>query len=564
MTAFELLTERDEELIKDYIRTFAPTADRYDRRICYSDLETILREWNTQKSKDLVTLFGGKSLILKRFFTYTMTKECLAKEFDRLYEDNYLPLFKMRNILSQTTSTSEMIDFHYELLNRTTLIENAYLGESFVYEFLDGTSFKINKGMKPLKILHRILEKKAPEALVPSKYEKESDFEKFRNWHSQIFNQSHYDGELCLSIHPLDYLTMSDNDNGWESCMTWSRYNPGDYRAGTVECMNSPYIIIAYLHNPAHPMLGSNPKKWYCNDLPSNWEWNSKRWRELFLVQDGIISEIKGYPYQDETLTNTVLMWIKQLAKENLGWTYNDEELNYMDGFTTSDKHHYSLYMEPTYYMYNDFGTMPRHRMRINEQKLLTDAKSRKDGFECEESVNAPYINIPYGGSMTCMCCGTYIDGREDYSNIVLCEDCEDLQRCSCCGAILGGEEYWLANIEGPVCESCFDEGIRDDLTNEYYADEAGMYCIALAATDNNEDFYVCPLAQEITVYEPRWNEAYKRIFDGEPIEKYIGYGCYRYYITPEMIKNIEAALDAFGIDVDDYYSWLDSFRFRI
>jgi hypothetical protein len=45
--------------------------------------------------------------------------------------------------------------------------------------------------------------------------------------------------------------------------------------------MNSPYIIIAYLHNPNHTFK-----------IEDDWEWNSKRWRELFIVQKGIINEI--------------------------------------------------------------------------------------------------------------------------------------------------------------------------------------------------------------------------------------------------------------------------------
>ena len=38
---------------------------------------------------------------------------------------------------------------------------------------------------------------------------------------------------------------MSDNNSGWESCMSWR--NNGCYRRGTVEMMNSPYVIVAYL-----------------------------------------------------------------------------------------------------------------------------------------------------------------------------------------------------------------------------------------------------------------------------------------------------------------------------
>ena len=125
------------------------------------------------------------------------------------------------------------------------------------------------------------------------------------------------DGELCLSIHPMDYMTMSDNDNNWQSCMNWM--NNGDYRLGTVECMNSPYVLVAYLHNPNHSMsIGP-------------YEWNSKHWRELFIIHPEMISEVKGYCFQDENLTNTILMWIKELAHNNLDWDYDNDEINVTD-----------------------------------------------------------------------------------------------------------------------------------------------------------------------------------------------------------------------------------------
>ena len=75
-------------------------------------------------------------------------------------------------------------------------------------------------------------------------------------------------------------MTMSDNANNWSSCMRWTDrsggVDHGDYCAGTLECMNSPYIIIAYLHNPKHSFELS---LYDCND----WQWNSKQWRELFI-----------------------------------------------------------------------------------------------------------------------------------------------------------------------------------------------------------------------------------------------------------------------------------------
>ena len=61
-------------------------------------------------------------------------------------------------------------------------------------------------------------------------------FEDFRIAQSLVTNQANLKGYITLSIHPLDYMTMSDNNCGWDSCMSWQE--EGCYRQGTVEMMN--------------------------------------------------------------------------------------------------------------------------------------------------------------------------------------------------------------------------------------------------------------------------------------------------------------------------------------
>ena len=85
----------------------------------------------------------------------------------------------------------------------------------------------------------------------------EAIFEQMRIKHSQILNKKRLKGTLCLSIHPLDYITISDNNCDWDSCMTWTGDDcPGEYRLGTLEMMNSPSVVVAYLDSkePYHPL----------------------------------------------------------------------------------------------------------------------------------------------------------------------------------------------------------------------------------------------------------------------------------------------------------------------
>ena len=80
-------------------------------------------------------------------------------------------------------------------------------------------------------------------------------FEEFRNKVSNITTSSNIKSNLVLSIHPIDYMTMSDNNCGWSSCMSWK--NNGMYSDGTIEMMNSNMIIVAYLESD-NPFIVNN------------------------------------------------------------------------------------------------------------------------------------------------------------------------------------------------------------------------------------------------------------------------------------------------------------------
>lgn len=543
MSAFDLLTENDKDLIKQYIDWYGG-----DFSSPIAPLERVLREWNERKSENLETLFGGESLILSRPYTYTMSKEGLYREYDRLYSSNSGPLQTFRKfIIGIPLSNPEMEqyrEFLESLTTRDTLIESAYVGPSFIMKFGDGELWKIPRGIKLMKIFHKLCEKFSPIMLLPRDLGymvAPSYYDEFREWHSRLFNQAYMDGELCISIHPLDFMTMSDNDNGWDSCMTWARSSPGDYRAGTLECLNSPYIIIAYLHNPKHKMK-----------LGGSWEWNSKRWRELFIVHEGVISEIKGYPYQDENLTNAVLMWIKELASKNLQWEYDDKETNIKDVIDVDNENELLIDFEPTYFMYNDFGTLEKHRARLNMEKLFQRAEeihqrgyyTRYGSWEWNCSVykdrnNEKWqytLSVPYGGTATCMCCGGWLDDEEERSSFVVCDDCYPSTHCSCCGDRLEpGEIYWVDDC--PLCEGCYDNNTAEDsLTGESHMADGCQFTNVYWKI--GEDEYGRPVYYDdyISVYELEDSDAYFDIFKNEPRREKRDWFYYDYVTLDDVI----------------------------
>ncbi len=538
MYPYEKLTEQDKKLIEDYINWFGPNDASNMDWTYWAGLPAILSTWDTNK-QTLFELFG-EELILKRFFSYKQSEDGLIRDFNLHMLDSEFQNFNfwyMRNIRNNANAVFEVErnTANYWWLSKFSEIEdsfsaaslasNSYKGENVKLIFSDGSIFKICQGMKPMKIIHKLFEKFG-------KPEDMTIYENLRLWHSRLLNQKTVDGELCLSIHPLDYMTMSDNDSNWSSCMRWTskcgnESDPGDYRAGTIDCLNSPYIVVAYLHNPNRPFKLDDEE----------WEWNNKRWRELFIVNEGSITEIKGYPYQDENLTNACLMWIKELANKNFGWTYEDEEVNMREPLPIEDNKelHFDFIKSP--YMYKDIGTLNKHAGRINKKVLIEKFRSPfNHSYDFNDKMI--FIDIPYGGSPTCMCCGQPIE-EENREKAVMCGRCDSITTCGCCGAPIycDDDTYWVEDSDLPMCYNCWcEETTMDELTEESHMTE-NMTELWLLKGYNEDQEPIFYRGKTLWVFEPHYNYEYQRLFTERP-KVYDGRQGYREYVDSTMVAD--------------------------
>ena len=562
LTPYECLTEKDKELIELYINWFGPSNPSNMDWSLWAGTEKVLTHWNLAKNEALFKMFG-EELILRRPYTYKYNISGLSREIAVAME---APAFKdfsnwwswkvkhNANAKFEIISDYEQVGLYYSkfyniesAFSADYLANNSYDGKDFKVKFEDGSIFKVTTGMKPMKILHKFIEKYGEP-------EDEEMFEHFRIWHSQLLNQKAVDGELCLSIHPLDFMTMSDNANKWSSCMRWTdKYgnpgDPGDYRAGTVDCMNSPYIVIAYLHNPKHPFTLDN--------FNEEWSWNSKRWRELFIVNEGSITEVKGYPYQDENLTNACLMWLKELANKNLGWIYEDEEVDMNKPIDMGDgKIMYIDYLKSAY-MYKDIGGLKQHVGRMNK-KVLIDKFQRTYMYSRGDN-NSIFIDIPYGGEPSCMCCGKIRDEYDKGDKSVMCPRCDSITTCCCCGDPIYCDDdcYWVEDNDEPMCYNCWSEETSiDDLSEETHMTSNMEEIWLLLGYDKNEE----PIwyhGKSLFIYEPYNNWYYQKLFNHMPEVYRSSYYGSRHYVTLDMIieGKYHQVMNAFeNPDEDDLY----------
>lgn len=484
---FELLSDEEKHMMEEYIDWYACDEPRK------ASLQTLLRIWDENKSMYLYKLLGNQLI-------YTTSVQ-IRKTTDELYDaleqncvgwhcpgEKFCDSFNMwiEKNFPATYSEWHNIDFVKDdsssnayihaclksLLENDTLIDNVYSYPTISIQ-LEGMDkpFVINKGCKASKVLGQL-----------AKMFDIKNFEPFRLAHSQVLNEKCFVGKLCLSIHPFDYITMSDNANRWSSCMNW--LDNGEYRRGTVEMMNSAVIVEAYLPD-SHEKF--NPS----GDIV----WNSKKWRELFVVTPQFLGGIKGYPYWNQDLEREVLYILKTLAQQNLGWNYNNDPIEGGPGETFTvpefDNKRYSVDLRTGEAMYNDFYGQ-HHQFYVN--------------------YNAPAdIYINYSGPSECMCCGSINTsfGREDD---LICDYCDHSARCCCCG-YREDPIYMFCVNDSWYCESCYNENFT-----KCPICEEDIYC------ESMYDVYVADIANKVVFphfYRTICEDCFEKLKSKKLIKRY-------------------------------------------
>lgn len=430
-----------------------------------ADLKYILRFWDRAKSDYLSKLFKDQ-LIISTPISYSESLSDIMDHLDEfVYRDSrccrFIEHFKMHFQTMGWTSWQSSTWRCYQ--NIDDLVSYKPLAENRISYDMEINDWKFTKGTKTIKIIAKIA-KSLKIGLEPDE-NGISDLEYFRRRHSLALNTKKLFGNLCLSIHPLDYMTMSDNSNGWSSCMSWEE--AGEYRMGTVEMMNSPCVVVAYLasEDETLPIAGYN--------------WNSKKWRSLFIVDPNFIANVKAYPYQNDNLTKEVMKklakladWLPQEPTKYSVYNESDEVSRINDKLV-------KLYFS-TNKMYNDFVSTTSFLL-INPE------------YSESELIDTDYN---YSGESECMACGSTNVSRED---TLLCEVCDPSSCCMYCGEYTSEDELITLGNGTEVCNYCYNEETAEDaITGEHYLydnlttvylyddnNEITNECIYLYSTDN-------------------------------------------------------------------------------
>lgn len=492
MNLLEHLPTEDKQNISTYIQMFAGEGN-FDPTGQIAETDYLLRIWAEAK-EPLFELFGNKFILSKeiemvkprpelkeemramrkKYTDFINAVEQILKDYSPWYleiEPRRCDKFEELGGDEKYIRTRHRAHWAIQyLIDNDTLVDNSYGYETTEVPLPDGKVYKIQQGCRPMKALSKITEAYGIEG-----------FEEFRLAHSLVLNQKKIKGTLHLSIHPLDYLTMSDNDSNWESCMNW--HDAGQYRAGTVEMMNSKSVVVAYISNDSKPFKPTR-----------TFEWNNKKWRQLFVVDSDFIASVKAYPYESPELTTEVINELLALK----GWegaeiapfhsgkdmTYNG--INVKITMTTGS-------------MYNDFGTT---------NHFFVMDPSLRDGTY--------FTEYCYSGFSECMWCGEHNNHYDDDEALVCCHNCLPVGRCSECGELYYSDWGYCSDI----CDCCedYEEEFYDEVWKNYgyQSNEIPLYLTKNVNPDLPFWQHLSISINDCSEYErEQWPERWDELFVG-------------------------------------------------
>ena len=309
-----------------------------------------------------------------------------------------------------------------------------------------------------------------------------------QNKGSSIIQENCVHGTLCFSVHPLDYLSVSENPYHWRSCHALD----GDYRMGNLGYMMDRSTIICYLRGADGIKL---------ERFPDNVLWNGKKWRCLMHFAADPYNAIfagRQYPFTAPKALEIIQPKLLQSLGMNLRhWTnwYNDcyQSHIFTDG-SLMDLNAKHIPIKNRVSAITDIVIDAENSHHYND---LLYSTCYTNPYYCWNKADWDDIKVPVGYNVPCVCCGSEAVYEND---TMICEKCwseeEDsietpVLECACCGEFYGENYlYWLEGEEVWVCPHCYETEYKQcqecgyDVRAEdivWYAEEGKFICPSCA-----------------------------------------------------------------------------------
>lgn len=249
---------------------------------------------------------------------------------------------------------------------------------------------------------------------------------------ADAFNPLQVQKTGVLSVHPCDFLEMSNKDNTWESCHGLEH---GGYQSGCLSYLADSVSMIFFTVD---------------DEVKSDFHKHPKRSRQIFCYTEHVLLQSRLYPNDNDEESEQYRGLVQKAVAECLGapnlWTIKanpEETKSYFDTVEGSRQY-------PDYKYYR----------RIS---LLKGAET--------------YGHLNIGHPSLCVCCGqSFRDGRLkcDCQNLVVCADCGEtvpasaarymegayycntcLHICTACGNTVRTDMYPAYDRQGNLIEIC-------------------------------------------------------------------------------------------------------------
>lgn len=400
---------------------------------CDIDCTSLMTDWLEAK-RDFIEAFGGKPIFEypeKVYFELgPREKKLRVSDFIEMVEnkwDNY--------------ALARFLEVQKEGFFQNRVIEDYTI---------DWNGVQIAKGMKLLKSFKF--------------FETDKDIlNDMQSAASMIIQEDKIEGILCLSVHPLDYLSSSENNHNWRSCHALD----GEYRAGNLSYMVDSSTIVAYLKSPGDEILPN---------FPSDVLWNSKKWRVLLFLSErwDMVFAGRQYPFHTDVGINMVKNVM--LPQTHIGRKWSDWD-NYK--IRSVDTPVWMHSMRSPYIPMNSCLIQMKDLIQTRQGSLFFNDLLNSSCYDPIYSYQMsgdfgwvhPQINsntrFVLGGSVKCPCC----NNRDlVLTESMLCPDCEesygdcmsdDFATCDCCGRRYYYEDgTYVEDADETVCPSCAAEHV--------------------------------------------------------------------------------------------------------
>ena len=428
------------------IKTQVSKVISYSQGIPEPKVDDIIDQWYTAK-RPFILQFGG--LIKETEFPVTLT---LSRDAKRDRYNEFL------NAVEEAYGFTKLLDFLCWLT-----LEEVFSNHTTRDYFLDGIDTKIPSGAKVSKALEH--------------FELQGEeLREIQDHLSMVIQEDKISGKLCFSVHPLDFLSSSENCHHWRSCHSLD----GDYRMGNLSYMLDSSTIICYLCN------GSQTYK--LPNFPDSVPWNSKKWRMLLFYSETREAIFAGrqYPFFSPGALEAVR---KHLVSELYWSEWFCDEIRRYPGRANFD------YLNDFYVCING-GLWAKH-------DIIKDQTAQHFNDLLNSSCYTPYVMwnayanchtkpiFKIGKEIPCLCCGT---GHVEASNgTMICEDCydnlsgEERLYCACCDRSIPRyrDRVFVSYYDGLVCADCYDSITYCERCNNYYPNHLVEY-------DEASDEYIC------------------------------------------------------------------------